>query len=212
MPSIETAYANNQHVLDLVAAIMAKANVLDVRVFIPHNNQSVMNWLNSAGGGLVFETSVARPTAADPNHFISFWTTMRFSDLPGEANRATFLASVDASLTPPPVDLVAFAADKRWRVETGGVPFGGMILPSDDRAKMLIMGAAGTMANEAAAPFVIGGTSVTLTGAQFKAAHAAIVAHVQACFAKQASILAGIANGSITTTTQIEQDAWPTNA
>lgn len=212
MPSIETAYASDQNVLDLVAAIMAKPNVLDVRVFIPINNQSVMDWLNANGGGLVFETSVSRPTQANPNHFISFWTTIRFSDLPHAPNRTSFLASVDASLTPPPVDLVAFIAEKRWRVETGGVPFGGMILPSDDRAKMLIMGAAGAMANGDSAPFVMGGTIVTLTGAQFKAAHAAIVAHVQACFTKQAQLLAERSAGSITTVEQVELAAWPPNA
>jgi len=111
----------------------------------------------------------------------------------------------------PPVDLRAYAADKRWRVETGGIPFGGMVIPSDDRAKTLIMGAANAMADAATAPFVIGSSAVTFTGSQFKAAHAAIVAHVQACFAKQAELLAAINAGTITTTQQIDSAAWPSN-
>lgn len=123
----------------------------------------------------------------------------------------------DGVFGPPPsipmsaAELRAYAADKRWRVETGGVPFSGLRLPTDDRAKTLIMGAAGAMTDAATAPFVVGSTVVTLTGAQFKAAHQSIVAHVQACFATQVAVLAAIDAGTITTTAQIDAAAWPPN-
>jgi hypothetical protein len=74
------------------------------------------------------------------------------------------------------------------------------------------MGAAGAIANGDSAPFVLGGTIVTFTGAQFKAAHAAVIAHVQACFAKQAQLLTEHSAGSITTVEQVELAAWPPNA
>ncbi len=35
--------------------------------------------------------------------------------------------------------LVAYAADKRWRVETGGISVGGIDVATDDRSKLMIM-------------------------------------------------------------------------
>lgn len=138
-------------------------------------------------------------------------------DDPSNADRQAYAAWVAGGgvvepYVPPTIDLRAYAAEKRWKIEVGGVPFGGLRLPSDDRAKTLIMGAAGAMSDAATAPFVLGSTVVTLTGAQFKAAHAAIVAHVQACFATQVAVLAAIDAGTIATTAQIDAAAWPANS
>lgn len=107
--------------------------------------------------------------------------------------------------------LAAYAADKRWRVETGGIVVGDVAVPTDDRAKVLLMGAASMMADADTAPYVSGAVSVTLTGAQFKALYAALTAHVQAAFATQTAVLAGIAAGTITTTAEIDAAAWPSN-
>ena len=38
--------------------------------------------------------------------------------------------------------LRAYAADKRWRVEVGGITINGVSVPTDDRAKLLLFGAA----------------------------------------------------------------------
>lgn len=99
--------------------------------------------------------------------------------------------------------LKAHAASKRWEQEQGGIVAEGMSVPTDDRAKTLLMGAAGALANEDTAPLVVGLVAATLTGAQFKAIYAAIVAHSQACFATQASVYADIESGVITTPAQI---------
>ncbi|MDU8502973.1 hypothetical protein RYB01_27840, partial [Pseudomonas syringae] len=37
--------------------------------------------------------------------------------------------------------LLVYAADKRWRVETGGIVVGGMSVATDDRSKLMITGA-----------------------------------------------------------------------
>lgn len=109
------------------------------------------------------------------------------------------------------VHLRRYAADKRWRVETGGIVVGGVPVPTDDRAKVLLMGAASMMADVDTAPYVSGTTAVTLTGAQFKGLYAALTAHAQAAFAVQTEVLAAIDAGTITTTAEIDAAAWPPN-
>ncbi|TCR69681.1 DUF4376 domain-containing protein [Bosea sp. BK604] len=42
---------------------------------------------------------------------------------------------------PLPVDLLAYAADKRWRIEVGGITVSGVPVETDDRSKIMIMGA-----------------------------------------------------------------------
>ena len=97
--------------------------------------------------------------------------------------------SPDVPLTPEAqiAALKAYAAAKRYSIEQGGISVGGLSVPTTDRAKLLIFGAASTLADDASADFVVGSTVTPLTGAQFKALHAAIVAHVQGCFAAQAA-------------------------
>lgn len=104
--------------------------------------------------------------------------------------------------------LLAYAANKRWSIEVGGMSFAGMNVPTDDRAKLLLMGAAGSMADTDTASFIVGSTAVNLTGAQFKAIYAAIVNRVQVLFAKQTLVIEDINNGIITTTNQIDAFDW----
>lgn len=105
-----------------------------------------------------------------------------------------------------PEQLAAYASAARYAKETGGITVNGLAIPTDDRAKLLLMGAANEMAATATAPFVLNGVVTTLTGAQFQAIYQAIVAHVQACFAAEATLLAGInaTPATITTTAQID--------
>lgn len=113
--------------------------------------------------------------------------------------------------------LKAYAALKRWKVETGGVaveiaPGVSVSVPTDDRAKLLILGAAQTLAPEAVSPLVIGGVVYgTLTGAHFQALNSAVVAHVQATFPVLAGVLSAIDAGQITTTAGIDAAPWPAN-
>lgn len=100
--------------------------------------------------------------------------------------------------------LKAFAAEKRWRKETSGTVVAGTPIPTDDRAKVLLMGAALSMTDGATAQFVVGNVAATLTGAQFKALYAGLVAHVQSCFDTQTTVLAAIDAGTITTIEQVE--------
>lgn len=42
---------------------------------------------------------------------------------------------------PSKADLLSYAADKRWQVETGGLVIGGVPVATDDRSKIMIIGA-----------------------------------------------------------------------
>jgi hypothetical protein len=106
-------------------------------------------------------------------------------------------------------ELMAHAAEIRWQRETGGITVNGIPVPTDDRAKLLIKGAADDMADADTANYISGSTSVPLTGAQFKALNSAVIAHVAACFAVQAAVMADIEAGTITTKAEIESAAWP---
>lgn len=102
--------------------------------------------------------------------------------------------------------LRAYAINKRWRVEIGGTTVNSIPVPTDDRAKLLLLGAANSMADGSSAPLVINGVNYgTLTKAQFQAINTAIVAHVQNTVTTLASVLASIDSGTITTTTQIDE-------
>jgi len=104
--------------------------------------------------------------------------------------------------------LIAYVGEKRWNLEVGGMTFAGMSVPTDDRAKLLLMGSAGSMADEDTAPFVVSGNVVNLTGLQFKAIYAAIIARVKALFEKQADVISKINSDEITTIDQINSYDW----
>lgn len=129
------------------------------------------------------------------------------------------IAAREAEDNPVPsiAALKSHAALRRWRAETGGVvltlaPGVVVRVPTDDRAKLLILGAAQTVAPDSTSPLVIDGQVFgPLTGAQFVAINAAVVAHVQATFPVLAGVLAAIDAGTITTLAQIDAAAWPQN-
>lgn len=108
--------------------------------------------------------------------------------------------------------LKAYAAQKRWQVEVGGIVVNGARVPTDDRAKTLFAGAAGWLAAADTTTIVLGGVAAqTMTGTQVKALRDAICNHVDASFAAQAAIIAAIDAGTITTTAEIDAYAWPSN-
>ena len=105
--------------------------------------------------------------------------------------------------------LIAYASNKRWQVETGGVVVNGINVPTDDRAKLLLLGAAQSMADGSSAPLIVNGVNYgTLPKATFQAINAAVIAHVQKSFASLSTVLAAIAAGTITSSAQIDSANW----
>lgn len=120
--------------------------------------------------------------------------------------------------------LIAYLADKRWRVETGGITRNSIALPTDregrsalkDARDMLrdgeLLDAQGNVLTEMAV--TIKGVSFTVTEAQATALLQQIAQHVQSAFAVELDVLAGIDAEPPTVTTIADIDAapWPSNA
>ncbi len=108
--------------------------------------------------------------------------------------------------------LTAYAADKRWRAETGGMTVGGMPIATDDRSKQMIIGAriaADADANWSTPWVAADGSIVTVDAATMIAISNAVLAHVGACFAIYAEVKADIEAGTVTTTAEIDAAGWP---
>lgn len=117
---------------------------------------------------------------------------------------------------PPALDLLAYAAQKRWEKEVGGTEVAGMPVFTDDRSKTLIMGA--RQAADADPDFTTqwkaaAGAFITLDAAMIMAISNAVLAHVASCFAREAAVIAAIEDGTITSAAEIDDafDAveWP---
>lgn len=115
---------------------------------------------------------------------------------------------------PPPVDLYAYAASKRYAVETGGIVLNGMHVMTDRASQSLITGAYNyVQANpDITVKFKTSGGFVELTATQMTAIANAVGAHVQAAFAAEGEINQQIIAGTITTPAEIDAFAWPSNS
>jgi hypothetical protein len=106
----------------------------------------------------------------------------------------------------PEKTLEEWAADYRWQREVGGMNVGGINVMTDDRSKMLIMGA--RMKADADPSFTTRfktteGVFVSLGAAQIVAVSDALLVHVDQCFALEDTAIAGIVAGTITTPEQV---------
>jgi len=98
-------------------------------------------------------------------------------------------------VAPPSVsDLVAYAAARRYTVETGGVSLNGVTIATDRDSQSMVANAyAGMQASGAASvKFKAASGWIELSADQLKALALAVFAHVQACFAAEDAADAGI--------------------
>ncbi len=127
---------------------------------------------------------------------------------------ASLLAIVAGwSPEPEPVDLYAYAASKRYAIETGGIVLDGMRVMTDRASQSLITGAYNyVQANpDVLVKFKTAAGFVELTATQMTAIANAVAAHVQASFAAEGAVDAEIGAGTITTKAEIDAFAWPSN-
>lgn len=109
---------------------------------------------------------------------------------------------------PTEADLLAYSAQARWRRETAGTTALDMQVPTDERTQAVLTAAyvqASADPEFTVDPWKVGpGTYVALSAADIIAISAAVSAHIQACFALNATVDAGILAGTITTFAQID--------
>lgn len=111
--------------------------------------------------------------------------------------------------------LSAYAAARRWAVETGGITVNGAPVYTDRETQSKLTAAHARAADNPS--FTVrwktaAGSFVTLNAAQVTAIANAVFDHVQAAYDVEADVVAGIAGGTITTTAQIDAASWPSNA
>jgi hypothetical protein len=110
---------------------------------------------------------------------------------------------------PPPskADLVAYAADRRWRQEVGGITVAGVPVATDDRSKLMITGArVAAMADSGWSTVWHGadGNTYPVDAPAMVAISNAVQAHVNGGFATFALVKAAIESGTITTLAEVD--------
>jgi len=161
--------------------------------------------------GVVFETSVIPDDAEIADHFPA---SLGFRAC-GEAVVPGWIDDGATFSPPPPVviepaALKAHAAARRWLAQIAGTASG---IPTDDGSRAAVAQAIQSIdLGIIVAPVAWKGQAgfVDLTRADLVAMAQAMASHVQACFDfERADVLVQIANGTITTTAQIDAAAWP---
>jgi len=112
------------------------------------------------------------------------------------------------------VDIVQYAADKRWRVETGGTSLGGLTILTDDRSKLLMNGAynAAKADPEWSTKLICSdGSRQFVQAAQMIAIGEAIEAHVNSTFVAYSDVIDAIEAGTITDRAGVDAWPWPPN-
>lgn len=115
-------------------------------------------------------------------------------------------------IPPPNIEgLLAYAAAKKWQVETGGLTVGGASIDTSIDSQNRINGAYNyATANPGVLiSFKAASGFVKLTSEQAIAIGQAVGAHVQACFAVEMAVAIAIHAGTITTTAEIDAADWP---
>ena len=105
--------------------------------------------------------------------------------------------------------LVSKIAARRWQAETSGININGLTVETDDRSKLLINGAAleATIDPEYVMQWKTSNGFVELTGGQVIGVARAVRAHVQACFDREAELLAELEAGRLTD--DMLEQGWP---
>lgn len=102
--------------------------------------------------------------------------------------------------------LLAYARQKRWQIETGGIEVGGMPIATDDRSKLMIAGARTSADSDPdfETSWDAGEMDVDLNAEQIIAISDAVRDHVAAVFAKFKTIRADINAGTLTSKSEVD--------
>jgi len=108
-----------------------------------------------------------------------------------------------------PTPLLQYAATKRWETEIAGITFNGIPLYTDDRSKILIMGARSRAEKNSSIQeqwTAADGVIYTLNASTIISISDAIGEHVSRCFSKFAEVRGKINSSEITTYEQIDTE------
>ncbi|MCD1636276.1 DUF4376 domain-containing protein [Martelella mediterranea] len=140
----------------------------------------------------------------------------------GDPGELGLLAEEPIVPAPPPTadELAAYARNLSWRIRVAGTDINGVQVRCDDGAIALINGMAMLAQQDEVRTFNFdaGDGMVSLTAAEAIALATAVGAFVQSTFDRRATVLAAIADGSVTDAAAIDDAfadlaaAWPSQA
>jgi hypothetical protein len=168
------------------------------------------NWYWLADDGRVFASARQIIVAEDDADYLAFKQMAMPTQWPRDMAGDQTDAELQTVLQPYNifVTLQGYTAYKRWLKEQGGIVLSfGMPIETDDRAQAKITGVySAQQINPAVltAWHAADGTVHQLDAAQMEAMHIELLTHINDCFAISADMMAGIADGTITTHEQID--------
>jgi len=118
----------------------------------------------------------------------------------------------EPSTIPTIPNLIAYAANKRYTLETGGITLNGTSVSTSRDSQAMIDGAYTYITTSGASTISYKSDSgwITMDAATVKAVALAIGQHVQNCFTSEQAVDAAINAGTITTFAQIDSYNWTT--
>lgn len=127
----------------------------------------------------------------------------------GERPTPEHVAQEDGSWSLPEPDYPAIIAARRWQAEVAGITVNGMRVETEDRSKLLINGAAVEAMLDPAyvLKWKTAAGFIELEAAQVLAVARSVRAHVQACFDREAELLAALDAGTLTE--DMLEQGWP---
>lgn len=154
----------------------------------------------------VIENGVVINTILAPEGFEIEGATLVASDTAGIGDLYDAHTGEFSPPPPPPItvdELVAYASDLRWRIETGGAIWNGVLVHSDRESQSKIIAerlaiSEGVRDDPDGWKFADGEFRL-LSNAEFVSLSDAVRLHVRMAFATEAAVQAGIAAGEVTT-------------
>lgn len=122
----------------------------------------------------------------------------------------SFVEELNAPFAPPitTADLIEYAADKRWRVETGGITLGDMPIATDEVSQFKILGAY-VAASRNPAWSTMWDSALLIDAPTMLIIGDAVQEHINESFRVRGEVVAAIEASTITTTDEIDAFAWP---
>lgn len=173
-------------------------------------NYNPQDWYWLADDGRVYSSKVQQIVDQEDEDFVA-WQSRGMSPTPWprDTNDEQTEEELQATLAPYQlfVGLKSYAANKRWEKEQGGIMFGGAPIATDDRSKMLILGARSAAKEDDSFTTAFArpdGSRSILDAATVIALSDALLSHVKNCFAIFDTVCNGIEDGSITNRSQVD--------
>jgi hypothetical protein len=171
---------------------------------------NAFNWYWKADDGRLFSSATQALVQASDVAYLAWQTNGGIATIwPRDASGAQSNDALQEVIAPYGmfVDLTTYAANARWQKEVGGITFNNVPISTDDRAKLMIMGAftaAASNSNYTTSWIGSDGSVNTFNAAQVITMGNAVQTHVGNCFATYGTVKSQIVSGAVATRAQVD--------